>query len=43
MWLDLEPISTVPSPIQEPDDIRVQKPVPFSPPDVSYRSGRPRS
>ena len=28
---------------QEPEDISVQKPVPFSPPEVSYRSGRPRS
>ena len=43
MWLDFEPMSSVPSSIQEPEDISVQKPVPFSPPEVSYRSGRPRS
>src|SRR5512142_2383702 len=43
MWLDIEPISIVPLFIQEPEDSSVQKPVPFSPPEVSYRSGRPRS
>ena len=31
MWLGLLPIVSLPSSIQEPDDIRVQKPVPFSP------------
>ena len=43
MWLPLFPIVSFPSSIQEPDDISVQKPVPFSPPAVSYRSGSPRS
>ena len=49
MWLGREPMSLPPSFIHEPDDISVQKPVEFSQvdpqvlPEVSYRSGRPRS
>src|SRR5262245_14924654 len=34
---------TEPSPRYEPDDMTVQNPVEFSPPAVSYWSGRPRS
>ncbi len=36
-------MASLPVPSQEPDDISVQNPVEFSPPLVSYSSGRPRS
>ncbi|CAM5705104.1 hypothetical protein SGRIM128S_02649 [Streptomyces griseomycini] len=38
------PISSLPVPSQETDNISDQKPMEFSPPpEVSYTSGRPRS